>query len=589
MLARVPAILVDLLEVAAYVYAADSAIGRGGSAQRNLGQDWRRRLRFVIPVRNVDTWKSPTVLEALTETVSFLSDDFYTFDFVPHTHGRGVPSYLDFGTKSGHGFDPEEVVLFSGGLDSLAGAVEEVVGKGKRVVLVSHHSSTKILARQRHLTAELAKAVPNRLFHITVKVDKKEKLAHEFTLRSRSFLFASLAAVIGAMFGGRPVRFFENGIVSLNFPILPQVVGARATRTTHPRSLHGFGQLFSELLGERVSVDNPFAFKTKGEAIRLIEDRGCGDLIRSTISCTHVRDITNYKTHCGLCSQCLDRRFGTLSAGIEHRDPEEMYEIRLLQDARKPGVDRTMAEGYLKSAADIRRMTDWDFLGRFAGEMSRAIPYLPGDSDQNARAIIDLHRRHADAVFSVMEQGVHRFAGDLVGGTLPASSLLRIAVASDGHLALDTVLPRIENVTPRIPPDSARLLEFRLALDESAGTVLIEGLAPVEGPKTFAFFSAIIDRHLQDRNAGRAPERHGFVSGKSLAARMEMDEASVRKLVSRARKRISDDFLARYGVPLPVNACVENKAWKGYRLNPMVRVLQPSELCPSPARSRFPG
>ena len=54
--------------------------------------------------------------------------------------------------------------------------------------------------------------------------------------------------------------------------------------------------------------------------------------------------MTRLKTHCGRCSQCLDRRFGTLAAGMADVDPEEMYDTDLLTGARVEDVDRTMAE-----------------------------------------------------------------------------------------------------------------------------------------------------------------------------------------------------------------------------------------------------
>ena len=47
---NVPDVLIDLLEVACYVYAADSATPRGGPTDAGLGRAWRRKLHFEIPV-----------------------------------------------------------------------------------------------------------------------------------------------------------------------------------------------------------------------------------------------------------------------------------------------------------------------------------------------------------------------------------------------------------------------------------------------------------------------------------------------------------------------------------------------------------
>ena len=61
LLAKIPDVLVDLLEVASYIYAADSAISRGGKVGAQMGRHWRRDFRFVIPVRRPGHWSSAPV------------------------------------------------------------------------------------------------------------------------------------------------------------------------------------------------------------------------------------------------------------------------------------------------------------------------------------------------------------------------------------------------------------------------------------------------------------------------------------------------------------------------------------------------
>ncbi len=45
LVANIPDALVDLLEIASYIYAADSVILRGGHADAQMGMRWRRKLR----------------------------------------------------------------------------------------------------------------------------------------------------------------------------------------------------------------------------------------------------------------------------------------------------------------------------------------------------------------------------------------------------------------------------------------------------------------------------------------------------------------------------------------------------------------
>ncbi len=128
LLANIPDVLVDLLEVASYIYAADSAVPRGGTTDAKMGARWRRKFRFVIPVRLPDLWSSDAVSSALVETLSFLSEDDYEFEFRPLKNPPTVTNYFEFPDAEGTAFTPDEVILFSGGLDSFAGTVEQLDG-----------------------------------------------------------------------------------------------------------------------------------------------------------------------------------------------------------------------------------------------------------------------------------------------------------------------------------------------------------------------------------------------------------------------------------------------------------------------------
>lgn len=147
MCANLPEALVDLIEIATYVYCADQAITRGGDGVVNYGAGWRRNLRFAVPVRCLSLWTQREVQDALVDTLGFLSDDEYSFDFSQLSDPPSVSMYLEFQGSPEESFQAEEVVLFSGGLDSLSGAVQEIQGHKKRIALVSHRAVPKIYKR----------------------------------------------------------------------------------------------------------------------------------------------------------------------------------------------------------------------------------------------------------------------------------------------------------------------------------------------------------------------------------------------------------------------------------------------------------
>ena len=65
----IPDRLLDLLDIAAAVYAADRLVTRGGLTRPGFGNGWRRDLAFEIAVREPDFWNGASVRDALTEAI----------------------------------------------------------------------------------------------------------------------------------------------------------------------------------------------------------------------------------------------------------------------------------------------------------------------------------------------------------------------------------------------------------------------------------------------------------------------------------------------------------------------------------------
>jgi 7-cyano-7-deazaguanine synthase in queuosine biosynthesis len=438
---NIPDLLIDLVEIASYVFSADQATSRGGASQSQMGSDWRRSFRFVIPVRNPDHWNSGTVVDSLRDMLSFLSDDNYCFEFVRSSTPVSFEAYLEFSADKTTSFRASEVVLLSGGLDSLAGVIEELSEGVDTIALVSHRSSPKIFDRQKQLVSDIRQRFPKRVLHIPVLVTRREQLRiPEHTQRSRSFLYAALACVVARLFEITKVRFFENGVVSVNLPIAQQVVGARATRTTHPLAMEYFREFFSAALGRPIDLQNPFIWQTKADVVRSLVKRNCGSLIRNTISCTRTYNVTKLHTHCGCCSQCIDRRFAVLAADADQHDPVEMYKTELLTGERNDPNDQTMAEAYVRTALELRQMGDFAFFANFGGEASRVCAGYPAlKTDDVARLVLDLHQRHGHDVWRVLNNAIAAHSTALIARNLPATSILMMTVAPGLTPSLATV------------------------------------------------------------------------------------------------------------------------------------------------------
>lgn len=431
LLRDVPETFQDLVEIATYVYCADQAVGRGRIDVDTFGSHWRRELEFHIPVRRLDFWKSKEVVNALQETVAYLTDDFYSFTFYPAQNAPEFQKYLDLPISEGPKGEPEQVMMFSGGLDSLAGAIQEAVIEKKRVLLVNHRSTDKLNRKHAELLTKLGqKAGAFMPGHLRVRVNKGSDITKDYHQRSRSFLYAALGGTVARMVRLKSLRFYENGVVALNLPVCAQVVGSRATRTAHPRVLGGFQRLLSLVAGEQFDVSNPFIWTTRGEAIKKLLDAGCGELVGPSMSCAHTWQISNEQTHCGMCSQCIDRRLGMIVAGAEEFDPIGHYRGDVFAQSLPNDMDKMMVATYLERANSVRGVaTEIQFLNLFP-EVLEALPSLDGSSGSALARVLDLYKRHAREVNKAVDTMMMRHVQAIRERTLPADCLLRIVYES---------------------------------------------------------------------------------------------------------------------------------------------------------------
>ena len=297
----------------------------------------------------------------------------------------------------------------------------------KKMALVSHRSVGKIDRRQRELCQALVdKCGNNSLMHISVWCNKQKIDTCEKTQRTRSFLFVSLAVTVANMFGLNEISIYENGITTFNLWDVDHLVGARASRTTHPRVLKGFASLFSLLLETDFKIKNPFLYKTKSEIFNVIGDAGCGKLIKYTSSCAHTHQQSKAYSHCGRCSQCIDRRFGALASNYNQDDPGEMYHTDLVVGARETSEDRSLLEGYVHTASNMSELDFNRFHKKHSGEMSKIWPFLEGYGGANANQIYDLHARHGKQILEVLSHCFAENTPTLIAGNLPANSLLNL-------------------------------------------------------------------------------------------------------------------------------------------------------------------
>lgn len=277
------------------VWAADKLIPR-----RAAPDAWTRQIGLHLPLSSSWGRLGPR----LAELVNFLTGDEWTL--------KGRKAAIDLGLAGvwPHSWQPQAVVLFSGGLDSLVGAID-LLEAGRRLVLVSHYDFGQLAAAQQTLATALAEYYgAERLHHLTLRVQFPE--APELTLRSRSLLYLALGLAAAAAFGeDTPLVIPENGWVSLNPPLTLNRLGTYSTRTTHPHFLKQLTGLWREV-GLDHPLINPYQSLPKGELLAQCRNRNLlKELFPLTTSCA--RPVASRwrgqpPGECGYCYPCLVRR-----------------------------------------------------------------------------------------------------------------------------------------------------------------------------------------------------------------------------------------------------------------------------------------
>jgi hypothetical protein len=136
--------------------------------------------------------------------------------------------------------------------------------------------------------------------------------------------------------------------------------------------------------------------------------------------------------HCGVCSQCIDRRFGSLAAGLQQCDLVERYGVDIFTQELKEGDQRTQCESYVRFALNIDSLSD-DGLFTEYPQLYDCIAANDPHPPSTAHRLAALMRRHSREVLDVVEKQIQDHVSELLRGSLPETCLIRL-VSSGEHL-----------------------------------------------------------------------------------------------------------------------------------------------------------
>jgi 7-cyano-7-deazaguanine synthase in queuosine biosynthesis len=332
----------DLLSIAMSIMAADAA------GQRNQSPDgWTREFDMEVAVAEPAFWNG--CADLLAEALAFLTTDRWRFRFVARGAAPPVPTRI---------FRPPEnaIVLLSGGLDSLSGAID-LAARGDRPVAIS-----KTVRGDAEKQVDYAASIGGGLRHFQLNDNAVVPGDEDTTQRARSIIFLAFGVVVATALrsyrvgGDLPLYVCENGFIAVNPPLTGSRIGSLSTRTAHPN----FISLFQDLLDAAsigVTIHTPYSAMTKGEMLK-----GCADqtllrtLAGTSTSCGRFQRY-NYR-HCGRCVPCQVRRAAFLAWG--QPDPTDyVFEVLGRDDGDHAGFDDVRSVGMALAAVRDGSFDEW--------------------------------------------------------------------------------------------------------------------------------------------------------------------------------------------------------------------------------------
>lgn len=351
----------DFFLVSAIVYGVDNLLSR--AIYSNDG--WTRDIEVELPVKNLTVWNGKE--EKLKQILDFLTGDNWQISFreledvdlfQSRINRRKIPHYEIDTIKS--------ISLFSGGLDSLIGVIDELekLRNNERMLLVSHFDSKSPGPNgdQRKLLRHLTIQYPNRIYWIQSRLALSRKdfdgnrVTIESNYRSRSLFFIGLGCYLSPI---DKLIIPENGTISINYPLTPSRVSSLSTRTTHPYVLKNIQELLAEL-GLSTIIRNPYKFKTKGEMfLECTNQNLLRKIYQDSVSCGkrgrrqfHF-DNSEENHNCGRCMPCIYRRASLNMAGL---DNESHYGNFITRVSSLGNNDLPALFSYLKKDIPLEKM-----------------------------------------------------------------------------------------------------------------------------------------------------------------------------------------------------------------------------------------
>jgi hypothetical protein len=328
----------DIWLFSVYIHLIDNLLPRNEIAVDN----WLREINVKIPVSDSLVWNSNS--NSIIDALNFLTGDEWNIEF----YQLGNKYFCNDELELEEDINIEKVCLLSGGLDSLAGAIN-LINSDNDILFVSHFDGAGAIdGEQENIFEELERSVNDKKLYLSqfhVYPSNNLFYSADSNQRARSILFLGFALFHAINFNVNEIVLPENGLISINLPLNESRTSSNSTRTTHPYFIKKLEQFIFQV-GINISIVNPYQYKTKGEMLDECLDKNLLNLlINKTISCSHYKRRGPWTrkvgiNNCGYCIPCLIRR-------------ASIYRYNNLATIERYGVDLNAIELKLDTTSKI--------------------------------------------------------------------------------------------------------------------------------------------------------------------------------------------------------------------------------------------
>ena len=147
----------------------------------------------------------------------------------------------------------------------------------------------------------------------------------------------------------------------------------------------------------------PSSGRPRTDVVAALANANGSALVPSGVSCSRTFLSIGSASHCGECSQCIDRRFASYAAGVDELDDSVPYAVNFINNLLSNDEARTTLVDYMRQAHEFATWNPDYFATQLFGPISEMVDYVGVSIEEDAcNRIAALCQRHGKQVMNAI-------------------------------------------------------------------------------------------------------------------------------------------------------------------------------------------